>query len=203
MKYNSDPSGACENNFSYGEVEDYTVIVQGTLADGKIQGFVRDAETNLSIDEATITATDADDQVFTAETPFGSHYTMMLPQGVYTISCESSGYQTGTVTNLLIIGDENVNHTFYLEPERMITGLNETQYAQVKISPNPSSNEVKIQSIAEISQLTVINQAGQLVYETHSNSRILDVNVSEFDSGIYFVKIFTHDNVITKKLVIE
>ena len=203
LKFSSDPTSACEDGFSYGEVEDYTVIVEGTLSDGKMQGFVRDAETNISIDEATITATDADDQVFTAETPFGSHYTMMLPQGVYTITCEASGYQTSTVTDLLIIGDENTNHTFLLEPERMITGLDETQSAQVRISPNPSSNEVKIQSIAEISLLTVINHAGQLVYETNSNSSILNVNVSAFDSGIYFVKIFTQDKVITRKLVIE
>jgi len=27
--------------------------------------------------------------------------------------------------------------------------------------------------------------------------------ISEFEHGIYFVKVFSHDNVITRKLVIE
>lgn len=203
LKYNSDPASACENSFSFGEVEDYTVIVEGTLSEGKIQGFVRDAQTNLSIDAAIITATDADDQVYTAETPFGSHYSMLLLEGIYTITCEASGYQTSIEDDFEIIGGENTEKTFYLEPVKMITGIDETQYSHVSLSPNPSSNEVKIQSIAEISHLIVVNQAGQLVYEINSNSRILNINVSAFDSGIYFVKIFTHDNVIIRKLVIE
>jgi len=203
LKFGSDPASACEDGFSYGEVEDYTIIVGGELTEGKIQGFIRDAQTNLSIDAAIITAIDSDDLVYTVETPFGSHYTMLLLEGTYTITCESSGYETSTVTDLMIIGGENVGHPFYLEPVKTITGLDEAQYSQVSISPNPSSNEVKIQSGAEISHLTIINQAGQVVYEDNSNSKILNVNVSTFESGIYFVKIFTQDNVITKKLVIE
>jgi len=203
LKFGSDPSSACEDGFSYGEVEDYTIIVEGNLTEGKIQGFVRDAQTNLSIDEAVITATDADDQVFTTETPFGSHYNMMLLEGTYTLTCEASGYETSTVADVVIIGGENTENTFYMEPVKMVTGLDEAQYSQTRISPNPASNEVKIQSKTEISHLTVINQAGQLVYEINSNSKILNVNVSEFDSGIYFVKIFTYNNVIIRKLVIE
>jgi hypothetical protein len=31
LKYNSNPSSACENGFSYGEVEDYTVNVSGSV----------------------------------------------------------------------------------------------------------------------------------------------------------------------------
>jgi subtilisin family serine protease len=203
LKFSSNPDDACEDGFSYGEVEDYTVIVPGTLLDGKIQGFVRDAQTNQAIDAAVITAIDANGQVSTNETPFGAHYWMILPQGTYTFTCEADGYEVATDSDVMIVGGENVYHTFYLEPVRVVTGLNEAQRSQVSISPNPSSSEVKIQSATEISHLTVINQAGQLVYENKPNSSILNVNVSAFDAGVYFVKIFTHENVITKKLVIE
>jgi hypothetical protein len=202
LKFNSNPNGACEDGFSYGEVEDYTVIVAGELTEGKIQGFVRDAETNLAIDDAIITAIDANGQVSTNETPFGSHYMMILPEGMHTFTCEATGYETA-IADVMIMGDENVHHTFYLEPERMITGLDEAEISQVRISPNPSSDGVKIQSMAEISQLNVFNQAGQLVYEINSNSTVVDVDVSEFDSGIYFVRIFTNNDVVIRKLVVE
>jgi subtilisin family serine protease len=203
LKYNSDPSGACENGFSYGEVEDYTVVVPGTLLDGKIQGFVRDAQTNQAIDAAIITAVDASGQISTNETPFGAHYWMMLPEGTYTFTCEADGYEIATDSDVMIVGGENVYHTFYLEPVSVITGIDEAQLSQVSISPNPSSNEVKIQANADISNLSVINQAGQLVFESNPNTSILTINVSEFGSGVYFVKISTDENVITKKLVVE
>jgi hypothetical protein len=35
-----------------------------------------------------------------------------------------------------------------------------------------------------------------------SGSRI-EINTSKFDSGIYFIKIFSHNNVISRKLVVE
>jgi len=170
---------------------------------GKIQGFVRDAETNLSIDGALITAVRSDNEVYTVETPFGSHYHMMLPAGTYNITCASSGYETSTVTDVVIVADENTNLTFYLEPVKIITGIYDANDQQINIWPNPASSEVNIQFNDEISRLLMFNHSGQLVYETNTISNTLNLNVSEFESGIYFIKVFSRDNVITRKLVIE
>jgi hypothetical protein len=182
---------------------DNIVLAEGGVPIGKIQGFVRDAETNLAIDEAVITAVNADDQVFTTETPFGSHYSMLLPEGIYSITCESSAYEGSTVTDVVIVGGENTSQTFYLEPVKILTGINDATDPQTNVWPNPAKGEVNIQSEARISQLTFVNYLGQVVYQTRSNSNMMNVNISEFETGIYFIKIYADDDVITRKLVIE
>ena len=47
------------------------------------------------------------------------------------------------------------------------------------------------------------NQVGQLVKTASSTSNSINLDVSDLDAGIYFIKIFSSNNVITRKLVIE
>lgn len=70
------------------------------------------------------------------------------------------------------------------------------------IYPNPVRNRVIIKSDG-LGEIKLYNQAGQLVKAHTSMENILNLNVSELDSGIYFIKVFSHNQITTRKLVIE
>jgi PKD repeat protein len=70
------------------------------------------------------------------------------------------------------------------------------------ISPNPANTSISILTVPfAIEQLSVISIAGQLIF--HSESNIVNINVSDFASGIYFVRIQHRKGSTFRRLVIE
>ena len=69
----------------------------------------------------------------------------------------------------------------------------------VIIFPNPANHEIKISSSETIRNVMILNHAGQLVYEGKSEQ----INTSNFNSGIYIVRIKTDKGITTKKLSIK
>lgn len=70
------------------------------------------------------------------------------------------------------------------------------------ISPIPANNNISILNAPfAIDQLSIISIAGQLVF--HSYSNIDNINVSDFASGIYIVRIQHRNGSIFRRLVIE
>ena len=77
------------------------------------------------------------------------------------------------------------------------------QINEISIYPNPTSDILNIQSDVEIQEVYIYNCSGQLVMEKIQRGNLININTSDFEVGIYFVKTFTTNSVITKKLVIE
>lgn len=71
------------------------------------------------------------------------------------------------------------------------------------IYPNPADNFVNVSSETAISNLRIFNTIGQLVYSAENCGNNVDVNVSSFNSGIYFIVINAGNNSKTTKLVVE
>lgn len=67
-----------------------------------------------------------------------------------------------------------------------------------KIYPNPVSNSLNITATSTIDKVELYSVLGQKVYETSSTSSI---DISSFDSGVYFVQIYSGNNSITKKII--
>ncbi len=75
-------------------------------------------------------------------------------------------------------------------------GLSDVDVADFSIYPNPAKESVSIEGIGEIN---IFNPLGQLVYSKTNNNKITTVDVSNFEKGIYFVKVGD----ISKKLVVQ
>jgi len=75
--------------------------------------------------------------------------------------------------------------------------------SSLQIYPNPAKNLVNIQSSDEVNKVQVLNLSGQIILGQTTSGKQIQLSTSELEPGIYFVKVFSHDNVITKKLVIE
>ena len=83
-------------------------------------------------------------------------------------------------------------------------GMNEPQVvSQVEIYPIPAGDRLNIKAGSNIEYLSVFNHLGQLVYETTAGSKILNMDVSGFNSGLYFLKIRTDEGIVVKQVIIQ
>jgi hypothetical protein len=175
---------------------------------GKIQGFVRDAVTNQSISEAWISALNADFGAVTYQTPFGSWYSLSLPGGTYSLSCNASGYQQAVVTSLTVVDDGVKTVNFYLYPEYMlernplITSIAEIDTETIRMFPNPASESVTM-LIDQGSEIQIYNQTGQMVFVRYNSANREIVKLENFETGIYLVKIISGNYTYHEKLIIK
>lgn len=82
-------------------------------------------------------------------------------------------------------------------------GLDENTIADVAVYPNPATNFIKIDVNTQLSVFVqcvdIYNVTGQLVI----SSTETEINVSELESGIYFVNILTEKGVFVKKITVS
>lgn len=181
----------------------YSVYLYGEPQQGKIQGFVRDAVTNVAIPEAEINAANSENSVFTYSTPFGAHYSMMLPAGIYELVCVADGYETYTVSNIPIVANQNKGYTFYLQPvSETITGIENKVTNENKVYPNPATDELTI-SGNNIRSCEILNQTGQQVLTLNGIDGKQTVNINHLPAGVYFIKITTDQGSTIQKLIKE
>ena len=83
-------------------------------------------------------------------------------------------------------------------------GVNENgEAAKFTVYPNPASEIVSIQSNTIINSIQIINIMGQEVFSTYVNGEKIEINTSNFNAGLYFVKIHTVSGIQNAKLIIE
>ena len=71
------------------------------------------------------------------------------------------------------------------------------------VYPNPASDVVNITSDFEIELIRVYNHAGQIVTDQMINSKMYQLNTSEFNSGLYLFQIETTEGTISKRVIIQ
>ncbi len=71
------------------------------------------------------------------------------------------------------------------------------------IWPNPASEMIYIHYPTAISKIQMINYSGQAMYEESVDGISTEISVKGFRPGVYFIKIFTIERVITEKVVIK
>ncbi len=193
---------AVYNNGESPQAGPVMIFIEGNL--GKIQGFVRDAGTNLSIDEAWITASNADNGTITYSTPFGGHYALQLPSGTYDLTCGAEGYDEQLMMNVTIETDMVKSYTFYLQQNDgdALTGIRDHHQNGFNMYPNPAANQVSI-AANSYESIRIINKSGQVVYQLNNIDAVVEIDVSDFAPGIYFVEGSTKDEVFIQKLVIK
>lgn len=81
-------------------------------------------------------------------------------------------------------------------------GVEDYDLTSLKLYPNPTSNEFKIEGILENSVLEIYNLTGQLV-KSENNYRGDLVDVTELSSAVYFVKISNPNGAGVKLLLID
>ena len=82
----------------------------------------------------------------------------------------------------------------------MVLGIDDSALSQVSLFPNPATDKVNIQLPAgvEIESVIVYDVLGKVVANSAINNQI---NVSQFNRGVYMVTIETNQGTITKKII--
>ena len=94
---------------------------------------------------------------------------------------------------------KHMDNTFAYRP----TGIDDVKsFATLTVSPNPASNQVRIRSAADISDISIMNSLGALVHRQDAKTRETTIDVSGFAAGTYFLRISGKEGTTTKPLVI-
>ena len=90
---------------------------------------------------------------------------------------------------------------FYLKVYYSPTEVVEMEAGMVCLFPNPADQSVSIEAEG-MTHVTVYNMLGQLTYDADAEGNMLKVNVSEWNEGIYLVKIMTGESQVTRRISI-
>ena len=71
----------------------------------------------------------------------------------------------------------------------------------VALYPNPTKGNVTIEANG-MSRITVVSVLGQVVYDTELNADVYTLNMSQFNAGMYMVRIHTENGVIVKRVTV-
>ena len=84
----------------------------------------------------------------------------------------------------------------------LITGINELDASLFRIQPNPATDYITVQADYVIESYELLNNTGQLVKTSTVNTKLTNIDVSQFDSGIYYLKLQTAEGISLNKIVI-
>ena len=81
------------------------------------------------------------------------------------------------------------------------TGVEEIENEiSCNIYPNPARDFVKLSAISyQLSAVRVYNYLGILIEEIEINSNEIEINTSDYNTGIYFIEVVTENGSVTKK----
>ncbi len=128
-------------------------------------------------------------------------------------------YRDNTLLNTSLITDTTItvsigNYSFFVtavyyfdESDQsnsiIITGSTETRNNIIHIFPNPAKSFINITSLKKIKTIKLLSNTGQVILENEVNSKQYKIDISSYDSGIYFVKLETEEANLIKKIIIE
>ena len=131
---------------------------------------------------------------------------------------ESTMMQLGAPDVAAVLIDENGNHGSCVIPASLYMVdyfkgfLDQTSPVndallpaeEIKLSPNPASNEIRIDYPSHLipNRVTLISPIGQAIY-TNEEKAMDQINISQLESGLYFLRIEIGNQYVLKPLVVE
>ncbi|MBQ8222201.1 MAG: Omp28-related outer membrane protein [Bacteroidales bacterium] len=154
--------------------EDCDSIINLTLTVHEAPEVVIDGNTQINAGESTtLTASGADSYEWSTGETTAS----------ITVSPEST-------TNYSVVGTTNGCETETEVTVNVTVGVGENDFSMTKIYPNPTEGELKIECMG-MKEITVIMPNGQTLQNIMLSDDTYTLDMSEFKSGVYYLKITT------------
>ena len=113
-------------------------------------------------------------------------------EGVYDVAL--------TVTNAG--GSNTITNYDYIAVDH-VTVISEPTMNELSIYPNPAKDVLKVQSPDIIENISIINILGSVVLNSAPGDNNCNLDLSDFDVGIYFVMVQTGKGTFTKKVQVQ
>ena len=115
-------------------------------------------------------------------------------------SSEDAGFYVCQINNTIITDLTLTSEDITVGDITAIENMNEIS---INTYPNPVTDILFINTNkAQISDIEIINTKGEVVYKKNNiTSNNYEINVSGFDSGIYFIKISNGKDIVRKKII--
>lgn len=119
----------------------------------------------------------------------------------YTEGIEVNGTYHYQVTAVYVNGEEECEsdpiHVSILVP----VSVDENMLDDMMIYPNPTRGGLNIKAEG-ITRITISNTLGQVVYDINTNSNDEIVDMSQYEAGIYMVRVMTDNGVSTRRITL-
>ncbi|WP_282040886.1 T9SS type A sorting domain-containing protein [Winogradskyella flava] len=79
--------------------------------------------------------------------------------------------------------------------------INDVNKSETKIYPNPTMGEIEISNLPINSNLTIFNFSGAILKEIHTTKSLEIIDISDLESGIYFISNSDKNNYFVKKII--
>jgi hypothetical protein len=140
----------------------------------------------------------------TAPADFTAIHTQTLSSAVYSeIVLPLTSYNNQSIHIAFRHFDSSDNFQMKIDAVSIATassvGIN-TASSSYKIYPNPAKNSIRVESNQIINKVRIVNVLGQEVYSEILSNHGAQINVSNLQSGIYFVNIETTEGTKTQKI---
>ena len=93
------------------------------------------------------------------------------------------------------------HNQFYLHAPYSMDGVDEMESNSVAVFPNPTTSLFTVEGQG-LNHITVYNLMGQMVYEMECQGESVDINLSNVETGVYVVRIFTDNGDVTKRVTV-
>ena len=131
----------------------------------------------------------------------GSMYSWYLDQATLT---PGNRFKIRVVSKLDPTGIIGESELFYIVPfGKSALSIDNGIAANVTMYPNPTSGQFTINAPVDITRVEVRNLLGQVVYTGDVTATQANIDISNYDAGIYIVNVIVNEEVVTKKLFVQ
>jgi len=125
--------------------------------------------------------------------------TSLITELTYTDPDLESGFYEYYATAVYYFGESDPSDPTYV----LIVGIEEVNAGSLQVYPNPVLNSLNINSGVAIQSIRIYNNTGNLIQEIKINALYYNLDVSNFDSGIYYLGLTTSEGNISRKITVR
>ena len=83
------------------------------------------------------------------------------------------------------------------------TGVTEAIFSELSIFPNPTTNFLVVSNATSLDRLRIVNLFGSVVLNQITLGNLTRLDLSDFSPGIYFVRVFSNNQEVIKKISVK